>query len=330
MEYTKVSNEEWEEIVLNSDNASFFHSPLWAKIMERTYGYRTATRLYEINGKKILIPMMELNLNKYGFKTYASMPGNKDQGGLFSESDITIDDFKSIVNDIVGGKTLSLYLALPLFKNLTLGKSSSSIKEEWKFKDEFDYVHLVNLEGKDFEDIWKNYKGKTRTHIRKAKKSGVEIRDATSLDDFKIFYDILLGASQKWGLETPPIPFKLLKNLYKYAPSHTQLKLAVKEDKIIAGQLSFPYSKIVHGYISSFLREYGTFHPTSLLYNEVIKQACQEGYKYFSFGPSGNLDHIRRVKEKFGAEKIEVNRYMIYSNFAKILDKINKIRSYSK
>jgi hypothetical protein len=81
-------------IILKSDNTCFFHSPSWANIMEKTWDFRTATRLYYINGKRILIPMMEAN--RHGFKTFSSMPGNFEHGGLFSESEITNDDFKSL------------------------------------------------------------------------------------------------------------------------------------------------------------------------------------------------------------------------------------------
>ena len=323
MEYSNVSSHEWEKIILKSDNAHFFHSPTWAKIMEKTYNLSAATRLYHINGKEILIPMMEQH--EYGLKTFASMPGNTDQGGLFSESDITTDDFKSIANDIVGGRNVSLHIALSPFMKLSLD-GSSPIKDEWKVKDEWNYVHMLKLEGRDFEQIWKNYNGKTRNSIRKAIKSGVETRDATSLDDFKTFYEIFSGASQRWGFETPEVPFKLLKNLYKCAFDNIKLSLAIKDEKIIAGLLSFPFSNTFYLFVGSFLPEYGTLNPSRLLYNNLIEQACQEGYKYFSFGPTGNLKHIKKVKEGFGAEKVEINRYRVYSNLGKILNKINQLR----
>ncbi|MGZ7209603.1 MAG: peptidoglycan bridge formation glycyltransferase FemA/FemB family protein, partial [Methanobacterium sp.] len=228
MEYNKVSDKEWEEIILKSDDSSFHNSPLWAKIMEKTYDYRTATRLYELEGKEILIPMMEFNLDKYGLKTFVSMPGNND-GGIFSESKITTDDFKAIANDIVGGRNLRLII------NLLSRESFPQLKEEWKFKDEWSYTHILNLEGKTFEDIWKKkFKKNTRRAIRKAIKNNIEIRTADSLNDFKTFYDIYTQASKKWGLETPPEPFKLLENVYKYGSDHVELSLATKDDKIIA------------------------------------------------------------------------------------------------
>ncbi|MGZ7108982.1 MAG: lipid II:glycine glycyltransferase FemX [Methanobacterium sp.] len=323
MEYTNVSDDEWKEIILKFDNAHFFHSPLWAKIIEKTYNHNSATRLYNINGKEILVPMLEGNI--YFFKTFDFIGGNPETGGLFSESEITTDDFKAIVKDIVGGRNLSFSLALPPFMNLSNDGSSSAINEEWNFKNQWNYVHLLDLEGRTFEDIWKNYKSKTRTHIRKAKKSGVETRDANSIDDFKTFYDIYAQASKKRNYHNS-VPFELYYNIYKYAPSNTRLRLAIKDDKIIAGLLSLTYSKTVYLYMGSFLPEYGRFNPARLLDNEAIEKACSEGYKYVNFGPSGNLKHIKQYKEGFGTEKIELNRYRIHSNLGRIVSKIqNKI-----
>ena len=318
MDYEEVSIDEWEEIVLKSDNASFFLSPSWAKILEKTWDYRTATRLYHLNDKSILIPMMEMDRN--GFKTLSSMPGNFEHGGLFSESEITSDDFKSIVNDILGGRNLILHINQS--SDLEL---SSQNTEEWKVKDEFNYTQILKLEDKEFEDIWKNYKQNTRGAIRKAEKSGVEIREGTSLDDFRTFYDIYDKASQKWDMKTPKAPFKLFKNLYKFGSDHVKLNLAIKDEIVIAGHIDLWYSKTICPIYGTFLPEYGSYNPTSLLLNELFKQACLEGYKSYNFGPSGSLENIRKFKEGFGAENVEIYRYKIYSNLGKILNKIGII-----
>jgi Acetyltransferase (GNAT) domain len=328
MDYNKVSKSEWEEITLKSDNANFFHSPIWAKIVEKTWNYRTATRLYHINGKEILIPMMQANI--LGFKILTNIPNNSDAGGLFSESEITTDDFKSIVNNIVGGRNLSFSLTLPPF--MKLSSDSSIIKENWKLNDEYAYTQLLELEGKNYENIWKNdFHRKARQKVRKAKKTGVEIREGASLKDFKTFYDIYATeASQKWGYETPQIPFKLFKNLYKHGSNHVKLNLAIKDDKTIGGTISFPYSKTFYVFMSAYLLEYGPSNPTSLLFNESIKQACQENYNYVNFGTSGNLRNVRKIKEKFGAGKVEISRYRVYSNLGKMVSEINrKLRVYS-
>ncbi len=329
MNYGTVSVDEWEEIILKFDNVSFFHSPTWAKIVEKTWDYRTATRLYHINGKKILIPMMESNI--LGFKIFTNIPTNADAGGLFSESDITTDEFKSIVTDIIGGRNLSISLAFPPFMKLSSDKSSLII-DDWKLKDEFTYTHLIKIENKSSDDIWNDFHRKTRQKVRKAIKSGVKVREGTSWEDFNAFYDIYVKeSSQKWGYETPQIPLKLCKNLYKYGSDHVKLNLAIKDGKIIAGTISFLYSKMFYIFMSAFLPEYGNFNPTSVLFNESIKQACQDGYKYVNFGTSGNLKDLRKFKGRFGSEEVKLKRYKVYSNMGKIVTKINrKYRFYPR
>jgi hypothetical protein len=324
MDYVKVSKNKWEEIILKSDNTYFFHSPTWVKIIEKTFDdYRTATRMYNVNGKSILIPMMEKNTYgkyAYGFKLFDSMP--MGHGGGFSESDITTDDFRCLVDDIIGHRHI-LYLALPPFVNISAGKSALKIKDEWNIKDEFNYTHILNLEGKDFEYIEKNYKKTKRRSIRKAIKSGIEIRNGVSLDDFRDYYNLYAAkATQKWGY--PPLPFKFFRKLHRYGSPHVKLSLAIKDDKTIAGRITFHYSKTIFNYGSVYLDGYGTFNPASLLLNDSIKHACQEGYKYIDFGGSGKLEGVRRFKEEFGAEKVEIKRYLSKSNFAKILRKITK------
>ena len=67
-----------------------------------------------------------------------------------------------------------------------------------------------------------------------------------------------------------------------------------------------------------YLKEYETYGSINLLFRNAIEQACDEGYKCYNLGLSGNLDGVRKFKESFGAEKIDVNRYRILSPFGKI------------
>ena len=320
MESSKVSETEWEEIVLKSDNAGFCCSPAWAKIIEKSFDdYHTATRLYYINDKTILVPMMEKN--PHGFKYFESMPQN--YGGFFSESDITTDDFNSIVNDIVGGRNLSFSLSLPPFEYIKPGKSV--IKGIWRVNDEENYTHLLRLGGKDFEQIWKNYKQRTRRAIRKSIKSGVEIKEDTSLDDYRAFYQIWTKASKKWGYESVPLPFSFFRNLYKYGSPHVKLSLAFKEKQIIAGNLSLHYNKTIFYYFSAFLPEYGTFNPTSLLLNNLIERSCREDYKYINLGHSFDNEGLIKFKEGFGSGVVEIERYLAWSTVAKAFRTITNV-----
>ena len=322
--YVKVSDKEWEEQILKSDNAYFFSSPTWAKIIEKSFDdYRIASRLYHINDKSILIPMMEKNTYGRtipGFKLFDSMP--MGPGGLFSESEITTDDFRCLVENIIGSRHI-FYLALPYFMDLSYSDNSIKVRHEWNVKDERNYTHILSLDGKDFEDVQKNYKKRTRNSITKAIRSGVETRDATSLNDFKEFYEIWSTASKNWDAQET-YDFGFFKNLYKFGFPQVKLSLASIDEKTIAGIIAFFYSKTIYYIFSSFNESYSTFNATSLLLNNLIKKACQKNiYKYINFGSSGTNEGLKKFKEGFGAEKKVKKRYLASSTFPRIIQRIN-------
>ncbi len=50
------------------------------------------------------------------------------------------------------------------------------------------------------------------------------------------------------------------------------------------------------------LEDYFTLRPVNLLLYEAIKHACEEGYAWFDFNPSGGHEGVRAFKRSFGTE----------------------------
>ena len=315
IEYTEnVSEQKWNKIVRNSENSYFFHTPAWAKILEETYGYRIATRLYEIEGDEILIPMMEGK--KYGFSYYHSMP--LGYGGIFSASDLSSEILKKILKDIVGGRHLFFYLSLPPFFSFSIQEDSTirQVNSEW------NYTHMISLE-KGFEYLWKNkFKRDLKRGIKKAEQNNVEIINTNKLESFELFYSLYKNRSEIWGYEVPPHPWKLYENLHKFGSSHVQLRLAVKDCKTIAGLITFEYGDSIFRWMNASLKKYLKYYPNNLLDKEVIEYACKMGFKYYNFGASGNLEGVRKYKERFGAEKVELKKYRVVSRLGKLANMI--------
>ena len=311
-----VSRQKWNEIIRNSEYGYFFHTPIWAKILEETYGYRIATRLYEIEGIEVLIPMMEVK--KYGFRYYHSMPFG--YGGIFPVSDIPSEILQEISKDVVGGRHLIFELSLPPFFKFPIQEDSGTrqIDSEW------NYTHVLSLE-KGFDYLWKNkFKRANRTAIRKAKKNGIEVLNENSLQNFREFYELYDESSKRWGYKEPPHPLELYENMCRYGLSHVQLRLAVKDDNVIAGLVTFYYGKNIFAWASAYLMEYGIYRPTNLLFKDSIEQACNEGYKCYNFGASGALGGVRRFKENFGAERVELRKYRMLSRLGMLANIIKR------
>lgn len=317
LDYTEdVSKSHWDAIVRNDDDSYFFHSPTWAKILEKTYGYRTATRLYDIDGTEVLIPMMEAKKN--GLKSYRSVPFG--YGGIFSSSSLPVDVLQALLNNIVGGRCLSFDLLLPPFSNLSIPKSPSirEVHSEW------NYTHVLSLE-EGFEHIWKKkLKKHTRNQVRKAERCGVEVLEARSLEDVRAYYEMHEDATKRyyemhedaikrWQIKKSLYPLTLFENMYRFGQPYVKLQLAVVEGKAIAGIVPLRFGKTVFSYAPTFLKEFANYCPNTLLYKNAIEEACNDGYKYFDAGSSGNLEGVRRFKEHLGLEQVEVRRYLTLS-----------------
>jgi hypothetical protein len=305
-----VSEQKWDETVRNSENSYFFHTPAWAKILEETYGYRIATRLYEIEGNNVLIPMMEGK--KYGFQFYNSMPYG--YGDVFSTSDISPGTLEKILKDIVGGKHLFFELSLPPYSNFTILEDSSTrqVDSEW------NYTHVLSLE-KGFEYLWVNkFKNNARKAIRKAEKRGVEVFNEYSSRHIREYYKLYVESSKRWGYKKPPHSLELYENLCKFGSPHVRFKLAIKDGIVIAGLVNLNYGKNVFGLANVYLKGYERYNPINLLIKDSIEEACDEGYKYFNFGASGNLEGVRKFKEGFGAERMDIKSYKVLSRWGKV------------
>lgn len=302
----------WGELISNCDEAYFFHTPLWAKIMEKTYNFSDYTQFYEVNGKKILVPLMRKK--KYEFNLLSSMPFG--YGGFFSKSAIFSYDVKNLVNQIIRGRNIILNFTMPPLSNLPLDFEDSSIIE---VKDSWNYAHILPLK-KGFDYIRKNkYNRRARRSIKKAVNNDVEIRKGDSLDDFEDYYHVYSkSAEEKWGYETPPDPLELYKNMYKYGSNHVDIYLAQKDGETIAGYITLNYGKNIFMYGGAFLSKYGSLQPSSMLYDHIIEIGCNEGYDYLNMGASGDLSGVMKFKENFGPDIIKTDNFRAYSMIGRL------------
>jgi hypothetical protein len=319
IEFTEdVSKSKWKKIVSSSEHSYFTHTPQWAKILEATYGFRTATRLYNIDDNEVLLPLMEQK-TLYGLKDYYSMPFGV-YGGVISSSKLSSETLHDLLKSTAKGRCLSLYLCPPPFFTPLIRESPtiSLTDPEW------NYTHVLLLE-KGFAHIWnEKFKKKPKQQVRQAERHSVEVIDASSLEDVRKYYEVYVDSTKRWGYTQPPYPVALFENTWKFGRPHVKFRLAVIEDMVIGGRIDFCYGKNVVGWMNARLKDYGKYRPMHLLIKDAIEEACNSGYKCFDFGPSGHLSGVLKFKESFGAERVELKRYSIVSNLARIATSISR------
>jgi len=147
--------------------------------------------------------------------------------------------------------------------------------------------------------------------IRKAQKSGVEIKEENSAFGMDEFYRLNKLTRKKHGI--PSQPKKFFENLLRHVISngHASMKLAFYESKVVAAGLFFKFKDTVHYKYNASDPEYLTkATPNHLLTWSAIEQACLEGYRFFDFGRTApdNVG-LMRYKEMWGAKALDLPYY---------------------
>lgn len=290
----------WEEILRNSSDATIFHTPGWSRVIADVFGYRPATRLYETDEGEVLIPLMAMN--GLGFTTLASMP--LGYGGIFSE-DVSEETIGKILAELVRGRILKLYLTLPPCARMTIPQQAPLAR----FESEWNYCQILNLSGGPEATLGRTNRS-IRRHIRDAERCGVEVVADDSIEGYHDFYALYSARSRDWGYTKPPHTFSLYEAIHRHLRPHARLLLAKKDGVTIGGVILLMTGRMPSAWMLTWTKTVPDSFPGAALIHRAIMETCENGAEFFNFGGSGQLQGVRRYKDQWGAEEIEVPRYI--------------------
>lgn len=293
-----VQQKLWDEIILNANGSTYFHTYEWAKIIEQSFpNYSIATEAFVFDdGVKAILPLMQSKRFLGLRKSFISMiPGV--YGGLISNESLTPERVDEIYSHVV--KKCS---NLNVFGNPYIETNMPKF-----FHKEETFTHFLDLEN-GFETIWNNYSKGHRYNIKKAKKEGVYTKLGKSLDDYKEYYNIYEDSLKRWGDNaTSRYNFDLFENIYNLKSNKIKLFLAMIDKKAISGALLFYCGNHIVWWHGATLSDFFKYYPANFLQNEIIKESCEKGYKYYDFNPSGGHEGVIKFKEGFGAKRTYFN-----------------------
>lgn len=293
-----VQQKLWDNIVLNADGSTYFHTYEWSKIIEQSFpNYLIATKAFVFdNSITAILPLMQ-SKRFFGFrKSYISMvPGV--YGGLISNKRLIPEQVDEIYNHVVKKCSNLRVIGNPYIEHNM---------PAFFHKDDM-FTHVLDLEN-GFETIWKNYSKGHRYNIRKAKKDGVYIKLGESLEDYKAYYNIYQDSLKRWGDKaTSRYKFNLFENIYNSKSKNIKLFLALVDKKIISGALLFYCGNHIVWWHGATLSDFFKHYPANFLQNEIIKESCESGHKYYDLNPSGGHEGVMKFKDGFGAKRIYFN-----------------------
>lgn len=289
--------EEWDRVWVKCDYATYFQSREWADVWQKyTQGdMRPDAKMITFSdGKRALLPFSSRRIVKGLLKQYISSPAGTF-GGWISDDDLSSIHDGVLYEYIIKHFKILVWRINP-YCSLKVSPYIQGVKK--------DETHTLNLEY-GFDHI---YKGWTKGHssaARKARKAGVDIREAITLSDWESYYRIYEESLRRWGESaTSRYGWNIFKYMYDLSSSNIKLWLAIFEGKVVAGAMCLYATKHVgywHGAASS---EYFNLRPVNLLMYEIIKKACKDEYGWFDFNPSGGHEGVKAFKKSFGTDSL--------------------------
>ncbi len=151
------------------------------------------------------------------------------------------------------------------------------------------------------QDLWREVRSSTRRNVARAERAGVTVRRATSADDHRRFYQLMLETRRQQG--TPPYPRRLFEVLAGLP--WTRLYLADDaQGTTLAGLCIFMHNgQALYAYGASSKRAaHLEQRPNDALFWHVIAELRAENVTALDFGISPeHLGELRRYKENWGA-----------------------------
>ncbi len=309
--YTEKDRAEWERFVRHSSQGNFFH-------FQRFLDYHPEGRfnmrhlIFRRKGHIVAI-WPGAYRDEDGLKSWTSHPG-ASYGGLITLPNMGIRDIHQLVLSLIEvAKEEGIERLRCTPPPLMYHRRPEDTVEFAMLRAGFTYlkqdytqaVDLVSLP-KEEEEIMLKYDAKTRTAIRKAVKSGLEVKhdvpiEGQELDDY---YSILYNNRKRLGV-TPTHTRDEIARLVELAPRYLDLSMAYYEDKPVAGILNFICNeKVILEFYIAHKNSAQKLRPVPLLVHETILRSQRRGFQWMDFGISTEAEHkvtwgLAAFKENF-------------------------------
>ncbi len=164
---------------------------------------------------------------------------------------------------------------------------------------------LLNLPGSS-EELWKSFKSKLRSQVRKAEKNDLTFRWG-DLEDLDTFYHVF--SRNMHALGSPVHSREWIEKILVNYGASARMGLVFKENQPVGcGIILFTKDTVSIPWAST-LREFNRLSPNMLLYWNFLKYAADNEKKLFDFGRSTLNEGTYRFKKQWGAEPVPLFWY---------------------
>jgi hypothetical protein len=307
-------NREWLSILEKKEQYSFFETPAWAALLQKTLpDAKPCHHWFRFSDEKeAVLPLFSFP-TRYLLRKFESLPWGC-YGGLISDSVLSAGHYRTVVPRFLSLWSPVLTITVSPFADIdtTNHPNQNVILKQ---------THVLPL--RDAETFWAQIQSRTRTNIQHAKTEGIRIGRANDLATLERVEVLYKKSCERWeGIQTVPPDF--FKNLPEVEPEEMGLWIAEKDDRLLSMCVMLYGKNEVNYFIGASDIAYSRMQAPKLLMFEIIQDAIAQGYRQFNFGASGGIEGVERFKRHFGGQGL---RYTQTRYMHPILEIVQRLRA---
>lgn len=295
--------ERWNNYVDKSLFSSLYHREEWKDILEKSFGHKayyllSENAVGEIDG---ILPLVHLKSFLFG-SFLVSLP-YFNYGGICANSPEVYSRLLEegvALADNLNAKHIELREIRLLQSRLQMKSAKCTM--------------LLNLPASS-DELWNLLPSKLRSQVRKPQKEGLSIRMGRE-EELDSFYRVFSANMRDLG--TPVYSKSFFRNILTGFPNSASICSVYKEDVPVASGFLIGFKEKLEIPWASSLRTFNHHSPNMLLYWNVLKFACDRGYRSFDFGRSTPGEGTYRFKEQWGAQPLPLYWYYWVRNGASL------------
>lgn len=275
----------WNRYVEESELTTVYHLAAWKRVIEETFGHPTYY-LYALQDGRIvgLLPLAFLKSRLFG-KFLVSLPFFNYAGVVAEHAAVR----KALIGEAIriAQQCGAEHLELRHLEQYDVGLATKTSK----------VLMVLDLPATS-EELWNSFKSKLRSQIRRPEKEGLRAK-VGQLDEVNSFYDVF--AQNMRDLGTPVYTKRLFENILREFPDSARICTVYQGNTPVASGFIMGFKDLLQIPWASSLKAYNRLSPNMLLYSEILKFACDQGYARFDFGRSTPDEGTYKFKQQWGA-----------------------------
>jgi hypothetical protein len=299
----------WASVAANDPEVLVTQTSAWMDAVCRSGRWRDATRQYEVDGRRIVVPLARRVPALAALTVDASPPTGWGFGGLIADGGVRAEDIEMVLADLTRRPGLRLAIRPnPLQRGRWENVAGIPIRRR---------AHVLDLRpGTDA--IWASMRA--RTQIRKAQRH-VDIETDTTGRLLPVFFDLLHLSRERWARQQhEPMwlahwrgrrldPLAKWRRIAAAIGDRCRVSIAWTKGRPAAGLIVLQER---NAHYTRGAMDYELAAPTAAsvgLQWKAICDAADAGCRWYHMGETGTSQSLSRFKELFGAQPHDYMEY---------------------